>query len=103
MERISEVLKSTKAPQKFGIIGYAIVLVAFAVAVINALVPEPYPVVASLLMPFIFVGNASLLYHIGQHVHAMHQNALMMIAVQSSTSQQAPVDTDILEAGGPDR
>ena len=76
-----------RAPHWLGTVGYGIVLFAFAVAVINAIVPESNPLVARILMPFIFVGIASLLYHIGQHVHAMHQNALRMIAMQMSGSE----------------
>ncbi|MFQ5922561.1 MAG: hypothetical protein ACE5M4_06920 [Anaerolineales bacterium] len=88
-EKYSELLGSTRAPHWLGILGYSIVLVAFVVAVINALLPESNPFVARILMPFIFVGIASLLYHIGQHVHALHQNALRMIAMQSNGSERA--------------
>ncbi len=80
-EQYSELLKSARAPHWLGLVGYGIVLFAFVVSVVNALLPEPNAFVAKILMPFIFVGVASLLYHIGQHVHAMHQNALRMIAM----------------------
>ena len=70
--------------------GYDIVLFAFVVTVVNALLPEPNPFVAKILMPFIFVGVASLLYHIGQHVHAMHQNALRMIMMERERSGEKP-------------
>ena len=41
-------------------------------------------------MPLIFVGLASLLYHIGQHVHALHANALRMIAMDQDPSEKQP-------------
>lgn len=97
-KQYSELLKSTRAPHRLGIVGYGIVLFAFAVAVINALVPEPNPLVARVLMPFILVGIASLLYHIGQHVHALHQNALHIFPMQSSASERAQGGSEDREA-----
>ena len=87
-EQYSELLKSTRAPHWLGLVGYGIVVFAFLVSTVNALLPEPNAFVAKILMPFIFVGVASLLYHIGQHVHAMHQNALRMIAMDRERSAE---------------
>ncbi len=36
------------------------------------------------------LGIASLLYHIGQHVHAVHQNALRMIMMDRERSGVKP-------------
>lgn len=80
-EQVAELLKSARAPHRLGLIGFGIVAIAFLASVVNALLLEPSAFIAQTLMPFIFVGLASLLYHIGQHVHAMHQNALRMIAM----------------------
>ena len=85
-ERYSELLKSARAPHWLGLVGVGIVVLAFLVSIANALLPEPNAFVAKIQMPFIFVGVASLLYHIGQHVHAMHQNALRMIAMERERS-----------------
>jgi hypothetical protein len=71
-----------KAPKFLGLLGFAIVLFAFLLAVVNALVPTPNAFIKAILQPMIFVGLASLLYHIGQHVHALHQNALRMFKMQ---------------------
>lgn len=89
-EQYSELLKSARAPHRLGLVGYGIVLFAFVVSVLNALLPEPNALVARILMPFIFVGVASLLYHIGQHVHAMHQNTLRMIMMERERSGEKP-------------
>ena len=85
-EQYSELLKSTRAPHWLGLAGVGVVVFAFLVSIVNALSPEPNAFVARIQMPFIFVGVASLLYHIGQHVHAMHQNALRMIAMERERS-----------------
>jgi hypothetical protein len=77
----NELLRSIKAPHLMGLVGYFIVLGAFMLAVINALMPEPNAFLGKILMPLIFVGLASLLYHIGQHVHALHANAIRMITM----------------------
>ena len=75
-------LASIKAPNLLGLVGFGIVVFAFLLAVVNALVPTSSTFVKAILQPLIFVGLASLLYHIGQHVHAMHQNALRMLMMQ---------------------
>jgi hypothetical protein len=89
-EKDVELLKSAKAPRWLGLVGYGIVIFAFLVSVVNALLPEPNVFVTKILMPFIFVGAASLLYHIGQHVHAMHQNALRMILMEKKRPGEKP-------------
>ena len=89
-EQYSELLKSARAPHWLGLVGYGIVVFAFLVSIVNALLPEPNAFVGKILMPFIFVGVASLLYHIGQHVHAMHQNALRMIMMERERSWEKP-------------
>ena len=81
-DNVNELLRSIKAPRLLGLVGYGIVLGAFVLAVFNALMPEPNAFLSKILMPLIFVGLASLLYHIGQHVHAMHANAIRMIAME---------------------
>ena len=67
-----------KAPRFLGLLRYGIVVGVFVLAVINALVPEPNVFFVKIQMPLIFVGLASLLYHIGQHVHVLHENAIRM-------------------------
>lgn len=89
-EKDVELLKSAKAPRWLGLVGYGIVISAFLVSVVNALLTEPNVFVTKILMPFIFVGVASLLYHIGQHVHAMHQNALRMILMEKKRPGEKP-------------
>ena len=42
------------------------------------------------LQPFIFVGLGLLLYHIGQHVHAMNQNVILMVGGMDSAEHDAP-------------
>jgi len=78
-ERVATLLRSTRAPTWTGLIGYGIVVVAFFISVLNALLSEPIAFLAKILTPLIFVGLANLLYHIGQHVHVLHVNALRMM------------------------
>lgn len=80
-ERVATLLKSARAPRWLGLIGIGIVVLAFILSVLNALFPEPNAFLAKILMPLIFVGLANLLYHIGQHVHVLHANALRMMAM----------------------
>ena len=84
----SEILKSIEVPSRLGRVGYGIVLVAFLLAAINALLPSPIAILGAVLQPFIFVGIASLLYHIGQHVHVMHQNAVRMILMEQMRERE---------------
>ena len=89
-EQYSALLNSARAPHRLGLVGYGIVVFAFLVSILNALLPVPNAFVAKIMMPFIFVGVASLLYHIGQHVHAMHQNALRMIMMERDRAGERP-------------
>jgi hypothetical protein len=84
----NELLRSVKAPHLLGIVGYSIVLGAFVLAVINAILPEPNAFIAKILTPLIFVGLANLLYHIGQHVHALHTNVIRMAMMGNGTSSE---------------
>ena len=97
-EKAVDLLKSAKAPRWLGLAGYGIVVFAFLVSIVNALLPEPNAFVGKILMPFIFVGVASLLYHIGQHVHAMHQNALRMILMERERAGEMP--EQVMDQGG---
>jgi hypothetical protein len=81
----------TIAPHRLGQVGYGIILAAFVIALANSLLPEPNRVVGSLLQPLIFVGIGSLLYHIGQHVHALHENVIRM-AMMDRDSPSEEVD-----------
>jgi uncharacterized membrane protein YczE len=75
----NELLHAIKAPHLFGLVGYGIVLGVFVLAVINVLMPEPNAFLGKIIMPLIFVGLVSLLYHTGQYVHAVHANAIRML------------------------
>jgi hypothetical protein len=71
-------LAQVRAPWLSGAIGLAVILVAFAVAVVNASLETPNKVISMTLQPFIFIGMGLLLFHIGLHVHAVHQNVILM-------------------------
>jgi hypothetical protein len=86
-EQVS-MLKSIRAPHRLGQVGYGIVLAAFVIALVNSLLPEPNKLVGSLLQPLIFVGIGSLLYHIGQHVHALHVNVIRMAMMERGTRSE---------------
>ena len=81
-------LKSAKAPHLFGLVGYGIVLIAFLLAIVNFLLPTPIAFLQAILQPLIFVGIASLLYHVGQHVHVLHINAIRMGMMQGSSEAE---------------
>lgn len=76
------VMMSKKAPHRLGQVGYGIVIAAFIIAVVNSQLAEPNRVVGSLLLPLIFVGIGGLLYHIGQHLHALHLNVIRMAMME---------------------
>jgi hypothetical protein len=86
-EQIS-MFESIRAPHRLGQVGYGIILAAFVIAVVNSLLPEPNRVVGSLLQPLIFVGIGGLLYHIGQHLHALHLNVIRMVMMDSNTPSE---------------
>ena len=81
-----QMLGSIRAPHRLGQVGYGIILASFAIAVVNALLPEPSKLVSTLLQPLIFVGIGGLLYHIGQHVHALHSNVIRMAMLDRAVS-----------------
>lgn len=81
-------LNSIRTPHRLGQVGYGIVLASFAIALVNSQLPEPNKVIAALLQPLIFVGIGSLLYHIGQHVHALHSNVIRMATMQGGASSE---------------
>lgn len=84
-------LAEIKAPWVSGFVGMSIIVVAFLISIVNASVDTPNKFVTMTLQPFIFVGLGLLLFHVGQHVHAMNQNVIRM----SSGMDTAP-------SGGPD-
>jgi hypothetical protein len=86
-ERLS-MLESITAPHRFGQVGYGIILAAFVIALVNSQLPVPNKVVGSLLQPLIFVGIGGLLYHIGQHLHALHENIIRMAMMESDTPSE---------------
>ena len=81
----AKMFQSIRAPHRLGQVGFGIVLAAFFIALVNSLLPSPTKVVGSLLQPLIFVGIAGLLYHIGQHVHVLHENAIHMAMMESDS------------------
>jgi len=81
---VDELLSSIRAPHLFGQVGFGIVLGAFVLAFINALLPEPIAFLSKILQPLIFVWLASLLYHIGQHLHVLHKNVIRMASMEES-------------------
>lgn len=71
-------LSAVKAPWLSGVSGLAIIVVAFLMSLVNAALETPNSFISMTLQPFIFVGMGLLLYHIGLHVHAVHQNVILM-------------------------
>ena len=78
-------LANIKAPWVTGVAGLSIIVTGFLISIVNASIDMPNTFISITLQPFIFVGLGLLLYHIGQHVHAMNQNVLLM-AERSSSS-----------------
>ena len=74
----AERLSVVKAPWFGGTVGLGIILTAFVISIINASLDTPNTFISMTLQPFIFVGLGLLLYHIGRHVHALHQNVILM-------------------------
>ncbi len=58
--------------------GLGIILLAFALAIVNALLPEPVRFLQMTNMPLTFVGMGTLLFGIGRHLHLLHLNTLRM-------------------------
>ena len=67
-----------RAPWVTGVAGLSIIVTAFLISIVNASIDTPNTFISMTLQPFIFVGLGLLLYHIGQHVHAMNQNVILM-------------------------
>lgn len=87
-DRKVSMYKSANAPHRFGQIGFGIILVAFFTAIINSLLNEPNNAIATMLQPLIFVGIGGLLYHIGQHLHALHMNVIRMSMMDRETETE---------------
>ena len=78
-------LANIAAPTFTGIAGLSIIVVGFLISIVNASIDTPSMFISITLQPFIFVGLGLLLYHIGQHVHAMNQNVILMVGGVGST------------------
>ncbi len=72
-------LANIPAPWITGVTGLSIIGGAFLISIVNASIDTPNAFISMTLQPFIFVGLGLLLYHIGQHVHAMNQNVILMV------------------------
>ena len=81
---VNELLSSIRVPHLFGQVGFGIVLGVFVLVFINALLPEPNAFLGKILPPLISVGIASLLYHVGQHLHVLHKNVIRMASMEES-------------------
>jgi hypothetical protein len=86
-------LANITAPRFTGIAGLSIIVVGFLISIVNASIDTPSMFISMTLQPFIFVGLGLLLYHIGQHVHAMNQNAILMVGNMGSA------DHDVSDSG----
>lgn len=89
-EQAAEALSRVKAPWLTGAAGLAVIMAAFAVSLLNATFDEPNRFVSLTLQPFIFVGIGLLLYHIGLHVHAVHQNVILMAMRNAAPHDAVP-------------
>lgn len=83
-------LASIKAPWVTGVTGLSIIMGAFVISIVNAGLGTPNTFISMTLQPLIFVGLALLLYHIGQHVHAMNQNVILMVGGMSLAEDGEP-------------
>ncbi len=83
-------LASINAPWAAGTAGLSIIVGAFIVSVVNASIDTPNSFVSMTLQPFIFVGLGLLLFHIGQHVHAMNQNVILMVDNMDPAEHELP-------------
>ncbi len=72
-------LANIKAPWITGAAGLSVIVSGFLISIVNASIDTPNTFISITLQPFIFVGLGLLLYHIGQHVHAMNQNVILMV------------------------
>jgi len=83
-------LATAEAPWITGVVGFSIIAVAFLTAIVNASADAPSAFISMTLQPLIFVGLGLLLYHIGQHVHAMNQNVILMVDGAASVEHEVP-------------
>ena len=83
-------LANIQAPWIAGVVGLSIIGGAFLISIVNASIDTPNKFVSMTLQPFIFVGLGLLLYHIGQHVHALNQNAIFMADGMRAPEHDAP-------------
>ncbi len=83
-------LADVQAPWVTGVTGLSIIGSAFLISIINASIDTPNTFISATLQPFIFVGLGLLLYHVGQHVHAMNQNVILMVEGMSQAEQDTP-------------
>ena len=89
-QRGSDRLAAVKAPWLSGMSGLAIIVVAFVISLVNAALETPNSFISMTLQPFIFVGMGLLLYHIGLHVHAVHQNVILMASNMDMNESDHP-------------
>lgn len=90
----SDRLAAVKAPRVSGTLGLAIILVAFVISVVNAGLETPNSFISMTLQPLIFVGMGLLLYHIGLHIHAVHQNVILMASNMDMDVRDDPPPVD---------
>ena len=83
-------LASARAPRLIGIAGLSIIVIAFLISIVNATIDTPNTFISMTLQPFIFVGLGLLLYHIGQHVHALNQNVILMVGERDPAEHDPP-------------
>ena len=83
-------LASIKAPWITGVAGLSVIVSGFLISIVNASIDTPKTFISITLQPFIFVGLGLLLYHIGQHVHAMNQNVILMAKGRGPAEHEQP-------------
>ncbi|NEU58939.1 hypothetical protein [Halorussus sp. MSC15.2] len=72
--------------------GFAVILLAFALAVVTVLPANLGSVAAAvdaILLPLIFVGMGLLLFGIGMHLHLLHLNLVHQLRKQNGKESQA--------------
>jgi len=83
-------LASARAPSLTGIAGLSIIVIAFLISIVNASIDTPNTFISMTLQPFIFVGVGLLLYHVGQHVHVVNQNVILMLDERDPAEHDQP-------------
>ena len=83
-------LASARAPWLTGIAGLSIIVIAFLISIVNASIDTPNTFISMTLQPFIFVGVGLLLYHVGQHVHVVNQNVILMLDERDPAEHDQP-------------